>query len=339
MSKHLRKAPLLAFVAFALVFFVVPAVAVTYTITVQTDAASYSGTQPITVSGVVSPAPGPSTGVVIVVKGPSGAVVDINSVPADPNTGAYSSVTRPGGTGNWTTGTYNVNATWGGPGGSATMTTTFAYVKPLVNTTTSLSCASPIAVGATSACTATVIGAQGSVAGETITFSNQPGGSGSVTLPSTPTCSISSAASCSLNVTGATAGSATVKASYPGDSNNAASSGTGSVTVTATTTTSSSSTSSTSSTTTSTSSTTSSTSSTTSSSTTVTTVTQTVVVSSPTSSSTSTTTSSSSSSGGGLGSLTYVIVAAVIVILAAVGLVMWRRSVAKNYGQPATTKL
>jgi len=36
--------------------------------------------------------------------------------------------------------------------------------------------------------------------------------------------------------------------------------------------------------------------------------------------------------------LTYVIIAAVIVVLAAVGLVMWRRKVAKDYGQPSTTK-
>jgi hypothetical protein len=32
--------------------------------------------------------------------------------------------------------------------------------------------------------------------------------------------------------------------------------------------------------------------------------------------------------------LTYVIIAAVVIILAAVGLVMWRRRVANNYGQP-----
>ena len=313
-------------------FFVAPVLAVTYTITVQTDQSSYTGTQAITISGIVSPAPGPNTGVVVVVKGPSGAVVDINSVAADPNSGAYTSVTHPGGTGNWTRGTYNVNATWGGPGGSASKTTTFAYVVPLAATTTSLSCSSPIAIGATSTCGVTLIGSQGTVTGETITFSIQAGGSGSVTVPSPATCSIASDGTCSIKVTGATAGSATVVASYPGDSDNAASSGTSSITITAPTTTSSTST------TSSTTSNTTSSTSTSSTSTTSSTSSQVTVTVTASSSSTSSTTTSSPgpSSGGGLGSLTYIIIAAVVVILAAVGLVMWRRKVAKDYGQPTT---
>jgi len=36
--------------------------------------------------------------------------------------------------------------------------------------------------------------------------------------------------------------------------------------------------------------------------------------------------------------LIYVIIAAVVVILAAVGLVMWRRRVASNYGKQSATR-
>jgi large repetitive protein len=237
--RALRKAPPLALAILALAFFfVTPALAVTYTITVQTDAPSYSGIQPITITGVVSPAPGPSTAVFVVIKGPSGAVVDLGSEAADAVTGAWRHVTVPGGTGNWTAGTYRINATWGGPGGSASQIATFSYVVPLATTTTAVACASPIAIAAASTCAATVTGTSGAVTGETVTFSVQSGGSGSVTLPSTPTCSLSSG-TCFLTVTGATAGSVTIKASYPGDSNNAASSGTASMTVTQATTTTS----------------------------------------------------------------------------------------------------
>jgi large repetitive protein len=223
-------------VTLALVLFVVPAFAASYTITVQTDASTYSGTQAITITGVVSPAPGPNTGVVVVVKSPNGAVVDIGDEAADAVTGAYKHVTVPGGNGNWTAGTYSVNATWGGPGGSASQVATFSYVVPLTTTTTTVACTSPIAIAATSTCTATVAGPKAALTGETVTFSVQSGGSGSVTLPSAPTCSLVFGV-CSITVTGATAGSATIKASYPGDSNNAPSSGTGSLSVLASTTT------------------------------------------------------------------------------------------------------
>jgi len=35
--------------------------------------------------------------------------------------------------------------------------------------------------------------------------------------------------------------------------------------------------------------------------------------------------------------LAYVIVAAVVIVIVAVGLVMWRRKVARDYGQPPTS--
>jgi len=129
---------------------VTPAFAATPSLTVQTDAPSYTGNQAITITGVVTPAPGPNTAVVVVVKGPNGAVVDVGSEPANATTGAYRHVTFPGGTGNWTTGAYKVNATWGGSGGAASQITTFNYVVPVAATTTFVQCTSPIAIGAKS---------------------------------------------------------------------------------------------------------------------------------------------------------------------------------------------
>lgn len=98
-----------------------------------------------------------------------------------------------------------------------------------VTTTTSVNCSpSSINVGSSSSCTATVSGASGSINGETISWT-QSGGTGSVTFPSGNTCTLSGT-SCSVTVTG-DPGVVTLKASYPGDSNNAASSGTFNLTV------------------------------------------------------------------------------------------------------------
>ena len=56
------------------------------------------------------------------------------------------------------------------------------------------------------------------------------GRGGTVTLPSPATCALSGTI-CQITVTGGFAGSVTIRSSYPGDSNNAASSGTASVMV------------------------------------------------------------------------------------------------------------
>jgi len=104
-------------------------------------------------------------------------------------------------------------------------------VQAAATTTTTVNC-SPTAIdvgGSSSSCTATVTGATGPISGETISWS-QSGGTGSVSFPSGPTCSLSGA-SCSITVNGATVGNPTIQASYPRDSSNLASSGTGSLTV------------------------------------------------------------------------------------------------------------
>ena len=91
----------------------------------------------------------------------------------------------------------------------------------LATTSTVVTCtpSSTIDVGSSTTCAATVTGQSGSITGETVTWS-QSAGSGAVSFSST-TCNLAgSPETCSVTVTGVTAGSATVHASYPGDTNN-----------------------------------------------------------------------------------------------------------------------
>ncbi len=113
--------------------------ATVYTMTLQTDAPSYSGAQPITITGVVSPAPGPNTGVIITIKNSVGSVADINEVFPGATNGSFTDVSVPGGNPAWTTGTFSVNATWGGGGATASKVVTFAYSATATTTTTSTS--------------------------------------------------------------------------------------------------------------------------------------------------------------------------------------------------------
>ena len=215
-----------------------PALAASYSVAVQTNQASYVGTAQIAISGTVSPAPGPNTAVIVVVSNPAQAVVDIESDAVNPSTGSFSQLTVAGGGMScggspcWIAGTYLVNATWSGSGGSAVGTATFNYL-PAVPLSTSVSCApASFALGASSQCTATVSGSPISISGETVAFS-QTGGPGSVSFPSPATCALSGNA-CSVAVTGGSPGQVTIQASYTGV--NPAISGTAGVTVTKATT-------------------------------------------------------------------------------------------------------
>src|SRR6266480_3179804 len=99
-------------------------------------------------------------------------------------------------------------------------------------TITSLSCAPPslvVMTDTTSQCTARISGAEGTVSGETVTFS-QTGGTGGASFTSSKTCRLSGT-SCTVAVTGSSPGQVIFQASYAGDANNAASSGTASVSV------------------------------------------------------------------------------------------------------------
>jgi trimeric autotransporter adhesin len=118
----MKTLPTLATAVIAAFLVLGPAVAfAATTVTVATNSNSYNGVQTVSVTGTVTPAPGPSTNVVITTRGPSG-VVDINSVPV--NSGAYSYAFVTGGSTNWVQGTYTVNAT---VAVGASATTTFTY--------------------------------------------------------------------------------------------------------------------------------------------------------------------------------------------------------------------
>ena len=124
-------------------------------------------------------------------------------------------------------GPYTVIASGGDVGSVSADTASATFTIPaLPATTTSVVCVpSSIAVGSPSTCTATVTGASPT---GTVTWSQS--GSGLVTFSSS-TCALS-AGSCSVTATGLSAGPVTVHGTYGGDSGNAASSGTFSLTVT-----------------------------------------------------------------------------------------------------------
>lgn len=97
------------------------------TVTVSTNAQSYSGNASIQVSGTVTPAPSATgTDVVVTTTSAKTGVVDAGTAPVTPVTGAYSYVFVAGAP-TWVAGTYTVNATYGGPGGTGSATTTFSY--------------------------------------------------------------------------------------------------------------------------------------------------------------------------------------------------------------------
>jgi hypothetical protein len=107
------------------------------TVTVATNAQTYTGQATIEVSGTVTPPPtSAGTSVVITTTGPMGAV-DINPAPVAATTGTYSYVLVAGSS-DWVPGTYTVNATYGGPGGTGSGTTTFAYQGVVIGTTTTV---------------------------------------------------------------------------------------------------------------------------------------------------------------------------------------------------------
>jgi subtilase family serine protease len=130
-------------------------------------------------------------------------------------------------------GTVSITAAYGGDTNnvkstSKSATLTVKQTKPTI----SLSCTpSSVGVGSSTTCTATLVSYYGSVAGETISWTKIKG---SVTFPSA-TCTLSSRQSgmtCSVAVTGESKGSATIQASYIGDTDNSPSSKTARLTIT-----------------------------------------------------------------------------------------------------------
>ncbi len=98
------------------------------TVTVSTNAPSYSGNATISVTGTVTPPPAAAgTDVVVTTRGTVAGAVDTGTAAVAPTTGAYTYVFVAGSS-QWVAGTYTVNATYGGPGGTGSATTTFTYL-------------------------------------------------------------------------------------------------------------------------------------------------------------------------------------------------------------------
>lgn len=197
----LLKATVLFSVLFALGAFT-PALAATYTVTVRTDAGTYSGNAQILVSGTVSPAPGTQTAVVVTVLNPNNSTVDIGEYAVNPTTGAYNGTTVAGGPMTcggspcWVAGTYAVNATWGGPSGTATAMTTFTYSPSSSTTSTSSSSSS----SSSSASSSTASSTSSSTTTSSTTSSTVS--TSSTSLPSTTLTSTSSTSSTSKTSSG-----------------------------------------------------------------------------------------------------------------------------------------
>lgn len=212
-----------------------PAFGQVFTVSVQTDRRTYTGTEQILINGTVKPPPGTNTGVIVVISNPAGATVDVQDDAVGPTNGTFSQDTVAGGTSAWVAGVYLVNATWGGDGESSTTTTTFQY-QTYAPPTTSVSCApASFPVGATSECTATFSGGPIASSGGIITFAQASPvgpGAGAVSFPSPATCTLPASNDCSITVTGSAPGPVTIQASYPGSTAYPASNGTTTVTVT-----------------------------------------------------------------------------------------------------------
>jgi hypothetical protein len=133
----MRKVNFAIGIAMLLALALVPAAAVSYTMSVQTEKASYTNLETIRITGAVSPTPGPNNGVFITVKNSNGELVDIASVEVDATYGSFSHNTVAGGTSSWIDGRYTVNASWGGSGNLMYRTTTFLYSYGITTTTTS----------------------------------------------------------------------------------------------------------------------------------------------------------------------------------------------------------
>jgi trimeric autotransporter adhesin len=97
-------------------------------VTVSTNASSYSGNATIQVTGTVTPAPAAAgTDVVVTTTGPMGAV-DTGTAAVAATSGTFSYVLVAGAP-SWVAGPYTVNATYGGPGGTGSGTAKFTYVS------------------------------------------------------------------------------------------------------------------------------------------------------------------------------------------------------------------
>lgn len=155
--------------------------AVTYSISVQTNSSTYLGAPTITVSGQVSPAPGPNTAVFVRVFNPNGVVATAGQVNVNGTTGLYSETFAAGGSTNWVNGNYVVNATWGAYGPVIFALANFAWSSSPITTTTST----------TSSTSSTTSSTSSSSSSSSSTSSTSSSSTSSSTTSSAPTTSSS----------------------------------------------------------------------------------------------------------------------------------------------------
>src|SRR3989449_7033090 len=123
------------------------------TVSVTTDKPSYSGSDTIMITGTITPAPQPNaTSAFVTVINPNGKPVAPSPANVG-NNGAFHYTFAAGGTSNWISGTYTVNASWSG---SVSMkpiwkTTTFTYAPVASTTTTSTTTTSTTSTTSTTA--------------------------------------------------------------------------------------------------------------------------------------------------------------------------------------------
>jgi cobalamin biosynthesis Mg chelatase CobN len=147
-----------AVVAIFLLAMAAPVFASSFTLTVHTNSPSYAGSQDVRISGDVSPLPGPNTAVIVSVTNPNGATVDVQDDAVNAS-GSYNGTTVSGGpiycggTPCWVTGTYVINATWGGDGASAVASATFTWSNATTTTASSSSSSSTSSASNTSTST------------------------------------------------------------------------------------------------------------------------------------------------------------------------------------------
>src|SRR5439155_7061732 len=107
------------------------------TISVMTDKPSYYASDTIMITGTITPAPQPdTTSAFVTVMNPNGKVVEPSLAQVGNNVAFYYTF-RAGGTSNWISGTYTVNASWSGSVNMKPIwsTTTFTYAPVATSTT------------------------------------------------------------------------------------------------------------------------------------------------------------------------------------------------------------
>src|SRR2546428_4377380 len=107
-------------------------------VSVVTDKPSYYASDTIMITGTITPAPQPNTtSAFVTVMNPNGKVVAPSPAQVG-NNGKFHYTFGAGGTSNWISGTYTVNASWSGSGSMKPIssTNTFTYA-PVAGTTTS----------------------------------------------------------------------------------------------------------------------------------------------------------------------------------------------------------